>query len=53
MHHPLLANRTFCQGATHDKFIVVIETTDPRYSQTDTLELLQATGCKKIEFVEE
>ena len=53
LHHPLLANRTFCQGATHDKFIVVIETTDPRYSQTDTLDLLQSTGCKKIEFVEE
>lgn len=53
LHHPLLANKTFRAGATHDKFIVVIETTDPRYSETDTVDLLKSTGCKKIEFVEE
>jgi hypothetical protein len=53
LHNPLLANRTFCQGATHDKFIVVIETSDPRYSQVETRELLERTGCKHIEYVEE
>lgn len=53
LHNPLLANRTFCQGATHDKFIVVIETSDPRYSQVETRELLEKTGCKHIEYVEE
>lgn len=53
LHNPLLANRTFCQGASHDKFIVVIETSDPRYSQTETRELLEKTGCKHIEYVEE
>jgi len=53
LHNPLLANRTFCQGATHDKFIVVIETSDPRYSQVETRELLEGTGCKHIEYVEE
>ena len=53
LHNPLLKNRTFCQGATHDKFIVVIETCDPRYSQTETRELLEDTGCKHIEYVEE
>ena len=53
LHNPLLKNRTFCQGATHDKFIVVIETCDPRYSQTETRELLEGTGCGQIEYVEE
>ncbi len=53
LHHPLLANRTFCQGATHDKFIVVIESSDPRYSEVETRELLESAGSKHIEFVEE
>ena len=53
LHNPLLSNRTFCQGATHDKFIVVIETSDPRYSQIETRELLEKTGCKHIEYVED
>lgn len=53
LHNPLLKNRTFCEGATHDKFIVVIETCDPRYSQTETRELLEDAGCKHIEYVEE
>ncbi|MBL6764261.1 MAG: DUF3341 domain-containing protein [Verrucomicrobiae bacterium] len=53
LHNPLLKNRTFCQGATHDKFIVVIETSDPRYSQDETRELLEKTGCKHIEYVED
>ncbi len=53
LHHPLLANRTFCEGATHDKFIVVIESSDPRYSEVETRELLESAGSKHIEFVEE
>src|SRR5580698_5110488 len=35
LHHPLLKNRRFAL-ATHDKFYVVIETTDPKYSDTQT-----------------
>jgi len=53
LHNPLLKNRTFCQGATHDKFIVVIETSDPRYSNVETRDLLESTGCKHIEYIEE
>jgi hypothetical protein len=53
LHNPLLNNRTFCQGATHDKFIVVIETSDPRYSSVETRGLLESTGCKHIEYIEE
>lgn len=53
LHHPLLKNRTFCQGATHDKFIVVIETSDPRYSEVETRELLESVGGRQIQLVEE
>lgn len=53
LYNPLLKNRSFCQGATHDKFIVVIETSDPRYSSVETRGLLESTGCKHIEYIEE
>lgn len=53
LHNPLLKNRTFCQGATHDKFIVVIETSDPRYSSVETRDLLADTECSHIEYIEE
>ncbi len=53
LHNPLLNNRTFCQGATHDKFIVVIESSDPRYSSVETRGLLESTGCQHIEYIEE
>lgn len=52
LHHPLLRNRRFA-GATHDKFILVIETADPKYSETETRKLLESSGSKHIEMVEE
>lgn len=52
LHHPLLRNRRF-QRVTHDKFIVVIETADPKYSETETRKLLEQAGSKHIEMVEE
>ena len=52
LHHPLLRNRRF-QRVTHDKFIVVIETADPKYSETETRKLLEKAGSKHIEMVEE
>ena len=52
LHHPLLRNRRF-QRVTHDKFIVVIETADPKYSETETRKLLEKSGSKHIEMVEE
>jgi hypothetical protein len=53
LHHPLLKNRRFTSGATHDKFILVIETADPKYSESETRKLLEHAGCKHIEVVED
>ena len=52
LYHPLLKNRRFAL-ATHDRFFVVIETEDPKYSETDTRRLLESIGSKHIEVVEE
>ena len=52
LHHPLLKNRRFAL-ATHDRFFVVIETADPRYSQDQTRLLLESLGSRHIELVEE
>ncbi|MDB6024849.1 MAG: hypothetical protein JWM68_1072 [Verrucomicrobiales bacterium] len=52
LHHPLLKHGRF-RLATHDKFFLVIETTDPKYSETETRKLLESTGSKRIEIVEE
>jgi len=34
---------------THDKFFIVIETTDPKYSEAETRKLLEAAGSQHIE----
>jgi hypothetical protein len=52
LHHPLLKHKRFAL-ATHDKFFVVIETADPKYSDTETRKLLEAAGSKRIEMVGE
>ncbi len=52
LYHPLLKNRRFAL-ATHDRFFVVIETSDPKYSETETRRLLENLGSKHIEVVEE
>ena len=52
LHHPLLKHRRFAL-ATHDRFFVVIETADPKYSETETRKLLEAAGSKRIEMVED
>ena len=53
LHHPLLKNKRFTGGVTHDKFVVVIETSDPKYSESETRRLLESTGSSHIELVEE
>ncbi len=53
LHHPLLKNRKFCQGATHDKYILVIETADPKFNDQETRKLLAFAGSKHIELVED
>ena len=52
LHHPLLKHRRFAL-ASHDKFFVVIETADPKYSETETRKLLESAGSRQIEVVEE
>jgi hypothetical protein len=52
LHHPLLKNRRFSQ-VTHDKYFLVIECDDPKYSEKETARLLESTGSNHIEMVEE
>ena len=52
LHHPLLKHQRFAQ-VTHDKFFVVIETADPKYSETETRKLLEGAGSKLIQVVED
>ena len=52
LNHPLLKTERFRQ-VTHDKFFIVIESADPRYSNTDTRQLLETAGSKHIEEVSE
>ena len=52
LHHPLLKHRRF-KLATHDKYFLVIETADPKYSETETRKLLESAGSKHIEMVED
>jgi len=52
LHHPLLKHRRFAL-ASHDRFFLVIETADPKYSAVETRKLLEAAGSPRIEMVEE
>jgi hypothetical protein len=52
LYNPLLKSRVFRQ-VTHDKFALVIEMADPRYSEIETRKLLEGTGSKLIEVVED
>lgn len=52
LHHPLLNHKRF-EGASHDKFYVVIECSDPKYSEVQTRQLLESTGSRHIELVAE
>jgi hypothetical protein len=52
LYHPLLKNRRF-SAVTHDRFFVVIECDDPKYSEKETVALLEKAGSNHIEVVEE
>ena len=52
LNHPLLKNGRFVK-ATHDRFFVVIEANDPKYSEAETRRLLESLGSRHIELVEE
>ena len=50
LYHPLFRSTRFTQ-VTHDKFFIVIEATDPKFSDIDTRRLLEGAGAKHIEEV--
>ena len=52
LHHPLLKHGRFAL-ATHDKFFLVIETADPKFSEIETRTLLETLGSRHIEMVVE
>ena len=52
LYNPLFKSERF-KRATHDGFFLVVETTDPKYSEADTRKLLEGTGSKHIEIVED
>src|SRR5215472_13699945 len=52
LHHPLLKNKRFSL-VTHDRFFLVIECEDPKYSEAETRQLLEHAGSPHIEVVEE
>ena len=49
-YHPLFSSDRFKQ-ATHDKFFIAIEVTDPKFSDAETRKLLADAGSKHIEEV--
>jgi len=52
LHHPLLKNKRFAL-VTHDRFFIVLESADPKYSETEARQLLEAAGSRHIEVVED
>jgi hypothetical protein len=52
LHHPLWEWEDFSR-ATHDKFFIVIEANDPRFSESSTPDLLREIGGTNLTFVGE
>jgi hypothetical protein len=52
LYHPLFRSVRFTM-VTHDKFFIVIEATDPKFSDADTRKLLEGAGARHIEEVRE
>lgn len=52
LYNPLFNSERF-RLATHDRFFLVIETADPRYTEAGTRALLEASGARNIELVKE
>jgi len=52
LHHPLLFKKSF-EGASRDKFIIVIGANDEKFCATETKNLLASIGGANIEIVED
>jgi hypothetical protein len=50
MHHPLFDYAPFSR-VTNDAFFLVIESTDPKFSETETKEFLEAIGGKDVSLI--
>ena len=50
LHHPLWEWDAFTR-ATHDKFFIVIEASDPRFNETTAVELLREIGGTNLTFI--
>jgi hypothetical protein len=51
-YNPLFKSDRF-KKVTHDRFFIVIEVDDPKYSEAATRELLESNGSSHIEIVED
>jgi len=52
LYHPLFKNNRFAM-VSRDKFFLVIETADPKFSETETRALLESAGSTHIEMAVE
>ena len=52
LHHPLFSHSTFTR-ATDDRFYLSVESTDPKFNQTTTVEFLQSIGGQHVELLED
>ena len=52
MYHPT-ANYSKIAGATDDKFLLVVEATDPKFRAQETVEFLRSLGASHVEIVED
>jgi hypothetical protein len=52
LHHPLLFKKSF-EGASRDKFIIVIGANDEKFCATQTKQLLETIGGANVETVED
>ena len=52
MYHPT-ANYSKIAGATDDKFLLVVEATDPKFRAQETVEFLKSLGASHVEIVED
>ncbi len=51
-HNPVFNSERF-QRATHDRFFVLIECRDPKFSESGTRQFLEAAGSNHVELVHE
>jgi hypothetical protein len=52
MYHPT-SNYSRIAGATDDKFLLVVEATDPKFRASETVDLLKSLGGSNVEIVED